>query len=548
MRLVDGRWIGERPGANGREACVSVIDGAAEFRAWRHDIAQVVNGAVGDAGYHGGSFKGIGIDRPANARRPIVAIKAAERATAPDNGLAEQNRRIDAGEWEEVRRSRAEFVERQKEARAIQRAEKAKQAAEKAIERAQRAAAVAEALSDRVTDDKTKSERPFRTATPRQRAMILAMAAEAGVEITEADLDRLDGGDLIAAVKAAKAAAAKDFVLALATLQKRLALAEERAATAEHQRDQALIEVDAQQETVNALANGVVPGLKEALVQAEERAATAEHQRDQALIEVNAQQEVASETIEHIKGEAAEQIAARDSTVRQQGQIIHGLEAVVSVAQAERDQAFTVAEREAARAQALAARPREKIVERVEVRVEVPESYRSHDGRTWPSAHNAAMFFESEYLSVLDSHGKLEQELWEAQQHVASPAPATPVPPPRWVDQTISTPVSQKAPVKPMIHRLYPADRTQGQTEESVRADLEAKLHQRSMSELLADRLATKAAIKNHIIAKQRIGAEACERAIRLMEKILIEDHGIPASEFAPAPRGRGGRSGGYER
>lgn len=65
----------------------------------------------------------------------------------------------------------------------------------------------------------------LRQATVRQAAMILAIAKEAGVEVSPDQLERLDGGDLVAAVRRAKAGDRADF-------ETRIAAAETRAAEA----------------------------------------------------------------------------------------------------------------------------------------------------------------------------------------------------------------------------------------------------------------------------------------------------------------------------
>jgi hypothetical protein len=109
-----------------------LLDGPAEMSAWRRHVADAINAV---AMHHGlktvgmdrwvpwspGRLEDTGIDRPAKRRRPMVAVKAPERATGDDRGLAETNRLIDEGQHEEVRRRRREWSRAEIRARQVER-------------------------------------------------------------------------------------------------------------------------------------------------------------------------------------------------------------------------------------------------------------------------------------------------------------------------------------------------------------------------------------------------------------------------------------------
>jgi hypothetical protein len=181
----------------------SVINGPAAMQHWRREVvARAINEVAVEYGinlgtqWHGGRLEETGIDRPAQRRRPMVAIKRERAATVSDRGLAATNAAIAAGDYGTVIDARSAFVERENTMRAQR-------------EEAARIAASAVSMdADQVAAPKQRKavERPFKLATTGQRRLILAMAQEAGVSLPADALNRLDGGDLIAAVKAARGA------------------------------------------------------------------------------------------------------------------------------------------------------------------------------------------------------------------------------------------------------------------------------------------------------------------------------------------------------
>lgn len=147
----------------------TAINGPAEMMYFRREI---VAGAINDvardngvelpAGWHGGRLVETGIDRPAKRRRPIVAIKAAERATADDRGLAQINRLIDAGHGDEVAIRRADWVRRSKEARALRDASRERDRQHRAKLRQENAMVRdARAMERRVERSLSEKERAF---------------------------------------------------------------------------------------------------------------------------------------------------------------------------------------------------------------------------------------------------------------------------------------------------------------------------------------------------------------------------------------------------
>ncbi len=128
------RWHGKRvpPAIDGpkdmhafrRQVVPGVINGIAQRD--RVTIARTQDGRP--VPWHGGRLRETGIARPAKKRRPMIVYKAAERATAPDRGLAKINALIDAGAFVTVTRERQAWVERawqqREERRAAKKAEK----------------------------------------------------------------------------------------------------------------------------------------------------------------------------------------------------------------------------------------------------------------------------------------------------------------------------------------------------------------------------------------------------------------------------------------
>jgi hypothetical protein len=265
--LDGGREAPDSDGVGGWEVVTrgaTVIGGPAMMQHFRREVlARTINQVAAEHGidlgttWHGGRLEETGIDRPAKRRRPMLAIKREAAATADDRGLAAINAAIDRGDYGVVIDARRQFVERQQQAQQDQAAERAERALQKSsadlIALGQQRHpnrdpnAPAEHSPDASVPEKParkSAERPFRLATEGQRRMILKMAAEAGVTVPDSALDRLDGGEVIAAVKVAKAARSalrsRDKVLAvfeqaLGQADQRLMEVERRAAVAERE-------------------------------------------------------------------------------------------------------------------------------------------------------------------------------------------------------------------------------------------------------------------------------------------------------------------------
>ena len=137
----DGTWHGTKPGARGRgKAPPALGKDKATLRKVREDIAAIINRvanrhdviiAIDDQGYaipwHGGSFKDVGIDRPAKGRIPYKAYRAREREaerglehrpmSAAAQAAEDARAAIDSGdpaEWDRINRERREWAEQQR--------------------------------------------------------------------------------------------------------------------------------------------------------------------------------------------------------------------------------------------------------------------------------------------------------------------------------------------------------------------------------------------------------------------------------------------------
>lgn len=261
--LDGGRDAPDSDGVGGWEVVTrgaTVIGGPAMMQHFRREVlAQTINQVAAEHGidlgttWHGGRLEETGIDRPAKRRRPMLAIKREAAATADDRGLAAINAAIDRGDYGVVIDARRQFVERQQQAQLEQAAERAERVQQKSSSdlialgqrRGQRRYpdhnrdAATEHAPDASVPEKParkSAERPFRLATEGQRRMILKMAAEAGVTVPDGALDRLDGGEVIAAVKVAKAArsALRSRDKVLAVFEQALGQADQRLMEVEH--------------------------------------------------------------------------------------------------------------------------------------------------------------------------------------------------------------------------------------------------------------------------------------------------------------------------
>lgn len=225
VHLVDGAWQGTPVGAKGRPGAPALIAGPAEMQRFRREIvADTINRICG-LDWHGGRLAETGIDRPAKARLPMSVYKGLQAA---EDGPVSTNSMIDAGAYQEAQERRKAWVEAQQGARA----EKRLQAAQRHQERLAKVglvpvAAVAEARNRAA--ELVRRGKTFAAASARQKQLIQSMAEEAGVIVTNDQLNNLDGGDLMAAVKAAKRQGEAEFVAKLAEAEARAAEAEKHA-------------------------------------------------------------------------------------------------------------------------------------------------------------------------------------------------------------------------------------------------------------------------------------------------------------------------------
>ncbi|HVI52080.1 MAG TPA: MobA/MobL family protein [Candidatus Sulfotelmatobacter sp.] len=209
VHQVDGGWVGTAPGRRGDPGPPAVINGGAEMENFRRQVVAAAVNDVTGLNWHGGRLEETGIDRPAKRRLPMAAYKGT--LAAREDGPASTNTLIDQGAYELVRRRRADWVsgkQKQRQAKkAAGEAQKAEQLARLGgVPRAE-AEAVCRAANRRLQEVEIAAgerERELRAATARQAAMIIGMAKEAGVSVTQDQLERLDGGDLVAAVRKAK--------------------------------------------------------------------------------------------------------------------------------------------------------------------------------------------------------------------------------------------------------------------------------------------------------------------------------------------------------
>jgi len=233
VRLVGGHWVGTAPGRRGEPGPPAVIDGPQAMMLFRRQVVAEAIRDVTGLGWHGGRLEETGINRPAKARLPMAAYKALQARQA---GPAHTNMLIAEGRYAAAQRGRDEWVaasraaltqrQAERQARRLVRIERMS-----AIDKDVLRTAAAEGRlrvngKMMVPADSVKDEiDQLRAATSRQAAMILAIAKEAGVEVSPDQLERLDGGDLVAAVRRAKAGDRADF-------EARIAAAETRAAEA----------------------------------------------------------------------------------------------------------------------------------------------------------------------------------------------------------------------------------------------------------------------------------------------------------------------------
>lgn len=245
VRLVDGRWVGTSPGRRSQPGPPAVIDGPEAMAHFRRRVVATAIQDVTGLGWHGGRLEETGINRPAKARLPMAVYKADQARQAGQQtairgldhaGPTHTNQLIDAERFGDAQRLRDEWV-------AANRAALAQRQAERQARRLMRIEALGAVDKDvlrraaaegrlRVNGTmmmpadvvETEIDR-LRQATARQAAMIVAMARESGVEISADQLERLDGGDLVAAVRQAKAGDRTAF-------EGRIAAAETRAAEA----------------------------------------------------------------------------------------------------------------------------------------------------------------------------------------------------------------------------------------------------------------------------------------------------------------------------
>ena len=190
--------------------------------AERHRTAEIINHLMDRDGVEGPRFFG---GRDAQMQRPGIVDRQPQR-------------RVPERAWTEGQRSVApvmvrEAHDRQRLGREAREAARAQLAADRAAAIAATpalapAVATAEPSGNKFPD--TPAARQVRQATPAQRRLILSMAHEAGVMLPEHALDQLDGGDILAAVKAAKKIRQerRDISAAQGALMERLIEARER--------------------------------------------------------------------------------------------------------------------------------------------------------------------------------------------------------------------------------------------------------------------------------------------------------------------------------
>lgn len=193
-----------------RSPTAAPLRGKAATRLERQLIAQLINEVASDHGiaavdFHGGRLADTGIARQAKKRVPERQYHA--------QGQRERDLRAVAARKAEI----------QSIAQAA--AEKRLQAAQRRQERLAEAGLVSvEALTharDRAAE-LVKRGKAFAAASARQKELIRTMAGEAGVEVTDLQLAQLDGGDLMAAVKAAKRQGEAAFRARVADAEKRV--------------------------------------------------------------------------------------------------------------------------------------------------------------------------------------------------------------------------------------------------------------------------------------------------------------------------------------
>ncbi len=231
VRLAGSHWVGTAPGRRGEPGAPAIIDGPAAMAHFRRQVVATAIRDVTGLGWHGGRLEETGINRPAKARLPMAVYKAQEARQAGqqtkirelDNpGPTHTNRLIDERRYVEAQRGRDEWI-------AANRATQIQRRAEKQVRRLTQIERLGAIDKDvlRAAADSVKGEiDQLRQATARQAAMIVAIARESGVEISAEQLERLDGGDLVAAVRRAKAGNRDDFEARIATAEARAAKAE----------------------------------------------------------------------------------------------------------------------------------------------------------------------------------------------------------------------------------------------------------------------------------------------------------------------------------
>lgn len=232
---VTARPVIRRPDGSGwdvdRTPCNRLLVGKGAMRAERRRIARIVNETVGREIFHGGRLADTGIEREAKRRVP-------ERLFHEND-----QREIDADVAAKRRDEHTETRRQESERRRQRRREKdAKaQAALRRLNGIERKEYVEVAVAHARAEERAdRAERAFKEATDRQIWRAKKELADAGFRLSEEEMHRLDGGDLMGFVKAVRASDATKAAAALSAAQARAHAEGRRATKAEAKTDKQL--------------------------------------------------------------------------------------------------------------------------------------------------------------------------------------------------------------------------------------------------------------------------------------------------------------------